>query len=225
MSTIDNFESRSPFFFFFFFFFSLSLSLSLSPIFVASPLKRWGWWHVWSDCHLLRQSSGWHEWSDCHLEAIQRRSCVVWLSPLEAIQRRILEDAPVVQFMYLVFTRMPGKNYVVVFYSLVCWFIPAEGIGELGRYPRETEDKCMILEFWYSLCSTSDFLIRTASGKEGGRNTETEVTTRAQLEGLQKQRFFNRWRWELMMLWRSVSVWDYLTGPQTTLSHNYPGYN
>ena len=43
-------------------------------------------------------------WSDCHL----------------TIQRRILEDAPVVQFMYLVFTRMPGKNYVVVFYSLVC---------------------------------------------------------------------------------------------------------
>ena len=28
--------------------------------FVASSLNLWGWWHVWSDCHLLRQSSGEH---------------------------------------------------------------------------------------------------------------------------------------------------------------------
>ena len=27
-------------------------------LFVASSLNLWGWWHVWSDCHLLRQSSG-----------------------------------------------------------------------------------------------------------------------------------------------------------------------
>ena len=35
-------------------------------------------------------------------------------------------------------------------------------------------------------------LIRTASGKEGGRNTETEVTTRVWHEGLQKPRPFLR---------------------------------
>ena len=26
----------------------------------------------------------------------------------------------------------------------------------------------------------------------------------------------------MMMVWRSISVWDYLTGPQTTLTDNYP---
>ena len=30
--------------------------------FVASSLNLWGWWHVWSDCHLFRQSSGGHGW-------------------------------------------------------------------------------------------------------------------------------------------------------------------
>ena len=34
-------------------------------------------------------------------------------------------------------------------------------------------------------------LIRTASGKGGSRNTETEGTTRAQHEGLQKLNFFS----------------------------------
>ena len=33
-------------------------------------------------------------------------------------------------------------------------------------------------------------LIRTASGNEGGRNTETDVTTGAWHEGLQKLRLF-----------------------------------
>ena len=31
-------------------------------LFVASSLNLWGRWHVWSDCHLLRQSSGGHRW-------------------------------------------------------------------------------------------------------------------------------------------------------------------
>ena len=31
-------------------------------LFVASSVNLWGWWHVWSDCHLLRQSSGGHGW-------------------------------------------------------------------------------------------------------------------------------------------------------------------
>ena len=30
--------------------------------FVASSLNLWGWWHVWFDCHLFRQSSGGHGW-------------------------------------------------------------------------------------------------------------------------------------------------------------------
>ena len=29
---------------------------------VASSLNLWVWWHVWSDCDLLRQSSGGHGW-------------------------------------------------------------------------------------------------------------------------------------------------------------------
>ena len=33
-----------------------------SSLFVASSLDLWGWWHVWSDCHLLRQSSRGHGW-------------------------------------------------------------------------------------------------------------------------------------------------------------------
>ena len=33
-------------------------------------------------------------------------------------------------------------------------------------------------------------VVKTASGKEGGRNTETEATTRAWHEGLQKLRLF-----------------------------------
>ena len=39
-------------------------------------------------------------------------------------------------------------------------------------------------------CLTLRALIRTASGKGGGRNTETEVTTRARHEGLLKLRRF-----------------------------------
>ena len=31
-------------------------------LFVASSLNIWGGWHVWSDCHLSRQSSGGHGW-------------------------------------------------------------------------------------------------------------------------------------------------------------------
>ena len=69
-------------------------------------------------------------------------------------------------------------------------------------------------------------LIRTASGKGGGRNTKTEATTTAWHEGLQKLRLFTfylccdrwGWGWELIMLWRSISIWDYLTGPQTTIT-------
>ena len=33
-----------------------------SSLFVANSLNLWGWWHMWSDCHLLRQSSGGHGW-------------------------------------------------------------------------------------------------------------------------------------------------------------------
>ena len=29
---------------------------------VASLFNLWGWWHVWSDCHLLKQSSVGHRW-------------------------------------------------------------------------------------------------------------------------------------------------------------------
>ena len=32
------------------------------PLFVASSLNLWGCWYVWSDYHLLRQSSGGHGW-------------------------------------------------------------------------------------------------------------------------------------------------------------------
>ena len=32
------------------------------PLFVASLLNLWGQWHVSSDCHFLRQSSGGHGW-------------------------------------------------------------------------------------------------------------------------------------------------------------------
>ena len=48
-------------------------------------------------------------------------------------------------------------------------------------------------------------LIRTASGKGGGRNTETEVTTRAWHDGLQKLRlnFFN-----LFMQWLMRMITD-----------------
>ena len=35
---------------------SLGFPLHLS-VFVASSLNLWGWWHVWSDCQLLRQFS------------------------------------------------------------------------------------------------------------------------------------------------------------------------
>ena len=64
--------------------------------------------------------------------------------------------------------------------------------------------------------------------RPGRRNTETEATMTAWHEGLQKpRRFFSfslfnlysDWRgrgWKLMMLWRSISVWDHLTGLQTT---------
>ena len=31
-------------------------------LFVASSLNLWGWWHVWSDCPVLRLSSGGHGW-------------------------------------------------------------------------------------------------------------------------------------------------------------------
>ena len=31
-------------------------------LFVASSLNLWGWWYVWSDCHLLRQSSRGYGW-------------------------------------------------------------------------------------------------------------------------------------------------------------------
>ena len=33
-----------------------------SHIFVASSQNLWGWWHVGSDCHLLRQTSGGRRW-------------------------------------------------------------------------------------------------------------------------------------------------------------------
>ena len=32
------------------------------PLFGASSMNLWGWWHEWSDCYLLRQSSGGNEW-------------------------------------------------------------------------------------------------------------------------------------------------------------------
>ena len=44
VSTIDTFQSGLPIHFSFF---------------AASPLNIWGWWHVWSNCHILKQSSGW----------------------------------------------------------------------------------------------------------------------------------------------------------------------
>ena len=47
MSTIDTVQSGLP------------IPLSLS---VASSLNLWRWWHAWSDCRLLRQSSGGHGW-------------------------------------------------------------------------------------------------------------------------------------------------------------------
>ena len=31
-------------------------------LFAACSVKLWGWWYVWSDCHLLRQTSGEHVW-------------------------------------------------------------------------------------------------------------------------------------------------------------------
>ena len=67
-------------------------------------------------------------------------------------------------------------------------------------------------------------LIRTASGKEGGKNTGTKVTTKAWHEGTQRLTPFllcnDEWGWrrQLMMLWRSMSVLDYLIGRQTTFS-------
>ena len=33
-----------------------------SSLFVARSLNLWGWLHMWSDCHLLRQSCGGHGW-------------------------------------------------------------------------------------------------------------------------------------------------------------------
>ena len=47
MSTIDTFQSGLP----------ISLFTFCSKLIVL-----WGWWHVWSDCQFLRQSSGGHEW-------------------------------------------------------------------------------------------------------------------------------------------------------------------
>ena len=32
------------------------------PLSGASSMNLWGWWHEWSDCYLLRQSSGGNEW-------------------------------------------------------------------------------------------------------------------------------------------------------------------
>ena len=43
MSNTDTCQSRLPI-----------------PLFVARSLNLWGWWHAYSDCHLLRQSSGGH---------------------------------------------------------------------------------------------------------------------------------------------------------------------
>ena len=48
MSTIDTFQSGLPILHF--------------SLFVANSLNLWGWWRVWSDCNLLRQSSGGHGW-------------------------------------------------------------------------------------------------------------------------------------------------------------------
>ena len=47
MSTIDTFQ------------FGLPISLFT---FCSKLIVLWGWWPVWSGCHLLRQSSGGHEW-------------------------------------------------------------------------------------------------------------------------------------------------------------------
>ena len=45
MLTFDTFQSELPKFQF--------------SVLVASSLTLWGWWHMWSDCRLLRQSSTW----------------------------------------------------------------------------------------------------------------------------------------------------------------------
>ena len=41
---------------------SVWVSHSNVTLFAASSLNLWRWWHMWSDCHLLRQSSGGQGW-------------------------------------------------------------------------------------------------------------------------------------------------------------------
>ena len=72
-------------------------------------------------------------------------------------------------------------------------------------------------------------LIGTASGKESGRNTETEATTRAWREGLQKLRLFfytlidededGNW-WCCRGPFRFETTWQ---AADHTFYHNYPG--
>ena len=46
-------------------------------LFVASWLNLWRWWHVWSDCHLLRQSSRGHGWLLCQAGGWDCIGCTV----------------------------------------------------------------------------------------------------------------------------------------------------
>ena len=64
--------------------------------------------------------------------------------------------------------------------------------------------------------------IRTLVGGKGG-SSGSEVTTTAGHKGLQMLRQFSLptdklwWGWQQIRLWTSVSVWNHLTGPRTTL--------
>ena len=96
------------------------------------------------------------------------------------------------------------------------WATPREQTAAMSLHQSSYVDSLMLKA-----------LIRIASGKGGGRNTETETTTRVWHEGLQKLRLFIFFIYAVIDEdeddnWWSYggpfSVWDYLTGPQTTLT-------
>ena len=100
----------------------------------------------------------------------------------------------------------------------------SRGVRLSEHPPREQTATTSLHQSSYVDSLTSRALIRTASGKGGRRNTETEATTRAWHEGLQKRRLFiysvidedqddNWWCYG-----GPFSVSDYLTGPQTMLT-------
>ena len=72
-------------------------------LFVASSLNLWGWCHVWSDRHLLRQSRGGH--GDCfhlHCQALQTIRMNMNLNrPRESLRQKGAENPCCSQFLFL----------------------------------------------------------------------------------------------------------------------------